>query len=257
MRPAPGSRRVTAASPLSSAEKSNRGTEIRIKLKEDASEFASTWRLESIIKKHSDYVSFPIYVVGKEGEEKMANRRTALWRQIAIQRRTGAVRRILQATDLRRPRPAAARAHGGRRAGQRAQHSLCPIQSANAAHCACGLILACASTRAKILIQEHSKDLLPEYLRFVEGVVDSEDLPLNVSRETVQSNPVMRQLKRALTNRLTKDLKALAESRTNAKYAAFWTEFGVFIKEGVATDYASQESLVELLRFRSSKISGG
>ena len=61
----------------------------------------------------------------------------------------------------------------------------------------------------KILIQEHSKDLLPEYLRFIEGVVDSEDLPLNVSRETVQSNPVMRQLKRALTNRITKELKTL------------------------------------------------
>ena len=104
----------------------------------------------------------------------------------------------------------------------------------------------------KIMIQEHSKDLLPEYLRFVEGVVDSEDLPLNVSRETVQSNPVMRQLKRALTNRLTKDLKALAE-QDNEKYAAFWAEFGLFIKEGVATDYAGQENLVELLRFRSSK----
>ena len=66
---------------LSGAEKATRGTEIRIKLKQDASEFAGTWRLESIIKKHSDYVSFPIYVVGKEGEAKMANRRTALWRQ--------------------------------------------------------------------------------------------------------------------------------------------------------------------------------
>ncbi|MCB0053378.1 MAG: ATP-binding protein, partial [Caldilinea sp.] len=66
---------------LAAAEKRDRGTEIRIKLKEDAAEFASTWRMESIVKKHSDYVSFPIYVKGTEGEAKVANRRTALWRQ--------------------------------------------------------------------------------------------------------------------------------------------------------------------------------
>ncbi len=105
----------------------------------------------------------------------------------------------------------------------------------------------------KILIQEHNKELLPEYLRFVEGVVDSEDLPLNVARETIQSNPVLRQLKKALTNRVHKELKALAEQEDETKYTSFWTEFGVFIKEGVATDYTSQETLVELLRFRSSK----
>jgi molecular chaperone HtpG len=108
----------------------------------------------------------------------------------------------------------------------------------------------------KILIQEHSKDLLPEYMRFVEGVVDSEDLPLNVSRETVQSNPVMRQLKRALTNRLLKELKTLSEDESEegrARYATFWTEFGGFIKEGVASDFGSQEQLTDLLRFHSSK----
>jgi molecular chaperone HtpG len=108
----------------------------------------------------------------------------------------------------------------------------------------------------KILIQEHSKDLLPEYMRFIEGVVDSEDLPLNVSRETVQSNPVMRQLKRALTNRLLKEFKTFSEDESEegrAKYATFWTEFGGFIKEGVATDFGSQEQLTDLLRFHSSK----
>ena len=109
----------------------------------------------------------------------------------------------------------------------------------------------------KILIQEHSKDLLPEYLRFIEGVVDSEDLPLNVSRETVQSNPVMRQLKRALTNRITKEFKTWSDEDSEegrAKYATFWTEFGGFIKEGVATEFSSQEALTDLLRFHSSQV---
>jgi molecular chaperone HtpG len=106
----------------------------------------------------------------------------------------------------------------------------------------------------KILIQ-NNKDLLPDHYRFVEGVVDSDDLPLNVSREMVQSNPVMRQLKRALTNRLNRALKEMAEQEPE-KYITFWEEFGVFIKEGVATDYANKEELTELLRFRTSK-SGG
>ncbi len=103
-----------------------------------------------------------------------------------------------------------------------------------------------------MLIQEHNKELLPEHLRFVEGVVDSEDLPLNVSRETVQGNPLMRQMRRALTSRVHKEIKALAQDDAE-KYLRFWQEFGVFVKEGVVTDPASQETLVDLLRFRSSR----
>ena len=236
---------------LSAADKSSRGTEIRIKLKEDAGEFASPWRLESIIKKHSDYVSFPIYVVSKEGEEKIANRRTALWRQTPssvepaqydefYKQLTFDDHAPLLHVHLVADAPANVRSilfvpSKRERGAMRTRPDF-------------GLRLY----SRKILIQEHSKDLLPEYFRFVEGVVDSEDLPLNVSRETVQSNPVMRQLKRALTNRLTKDLKTMAEQDAE-KYATFWTEFGVFIKEGVATDFTSQEALLELLRFRSSK----
>jgi len=82
--------------------------------------------------------------------------------------------------------------------------------------------------------------------------VDSEDLPLNVSRETVQANPVMRQLKKSLSGRVLKELKKLADEEP-AKYREFWNEFGVFLKEGAATDYASRDSVVNLLRFHSSK----
>jgi molecular chaperone HtpG len=201
-------------------------------------------------------VSFPIYVVGKEGEAKMANRRTALWRQspssvegaqyvefykqltyddqdplLHIHMVADApvnVRSILYVPSKRERGALRLRPDFGLRLYSR-----------------------------KILIQEHSKDLLPEYLRFIEGVVDSEDLPLNVSRETVQSNPVMRQLKRALTNRITKELKTWSEQESEegqAKYATFWAEFGGFIKEGVATEFGSQDALTDLLRFHSSKV---
>lgn len=239
---------------LSSAGKESRGTEIHIKLKEDAQEFASTWRLESVIKKHSDYVSFPIYVQGKEGEAKVANRRTAIWRQSASSvepaQYTEFYKQLtyddhdpLLYVHMVADAPANVRSilyvpARRERSGLRMRPDY-------------GLRLY----SRKILIQEHSKDLLPEYLRFVEGVVDSEDLPLNVSRETVQSNPVMRQLKRAVTNRLLKEFKTLAEQESEegkSKYETFWSEFGGFIKEGIATDFGSQESLTDLLRFHST-----
>ncbi|MCB0106497.1 MAG: molecular chaperone HtpG [Caldilineaceae bacterium] len=254
---------------LTPAEKHDRGTAILIKLKEDAAEFANTWRIEQIVKKHSDYVSFPIYVGkvtplpsedatddDKEGEEqtieapKVANRQTALWRQSAskvteeeykdfYQQLTYDSEAPLLTVHLVADAPVSVRSilfiPSKRERGMFNQHEY-------------GLRLY----SRKILIQQRNKDLLPEYLRFVEGVVDSEDLPLNVSREMVQSNPVLRQLQKALTNRVFRDLKNLAENDAD-KYKTFWHEFGPFLKEGVASDFASHEQLVELLRFQSSK----
>jgi len=108
-----------------------------------------------------------------------------------------------------------------------------------------------------VLILEEAKDLLPAYFRFVEGVVDSEDLPLNVSRESVQSgtaggSPVMQRLRKTLTGRLHKELNELAE-RDPEKYRTFWKEFGPFIKEGIATDYEHRNDLLKLLRVQTTK----
>lgn len=253
---------------LDPAEKSDRGTEIQIHLKEDAAEFAQPWRLESIIRKHSNYVSFPIYVERMESVESVeeaaadeaasdqvapqpVNRRTALWRQSPSSVQPAEYTEFYQQLTLADDEPllhlhivtdapvnlrALLFVPGSR---ERTQLHLSPEY---------GLTLY----SRKVLIQEHNKELLPEHLRFVEGVVDSEDLPLNVSRETVQGNPLMRQMRRALTNRVHKEIKALAENEAD-KYLRFWKEFGVFVKEGVVTDPASQEVLVDLLRFRSSR----
>lgn len=240
---------------LTPAEKTDRGTVIVIKLKEDAEEFANPWRLEGIIKKHSDYVSFPIYVKGENGEEKVANRQTALWRQspssVKAEEYDEFYKQLtfdsdspLQHIHLVTDAPVNLRAllfiPAKRERG---------LFSMNQEH---GLRLH----SRKILIQQRNKELLPEYMRFIEGVVDSEDLPLNVSREMVQSNPVLRQMRRALTNRVFRELKTLAEQDAE-KYATFWREFGVFLKEGAASDHSSHESVVELLRFHSTKSSEG
>src|SRR5258708_1152787 len=108
----------------------------------------------------------------------------------------------------------------------------------------------------KVLIQDHAKDLLPQWLRFVEGVVDSEDLPLNISRETVQANRVMARLKNTLSSKLIGELESMAEKEAE-KYTKFWDEFGRMVKEGVATDATNRDRLVGLLRFHSSRESDG
>ena len=102
-----------------------------------------------------------------------------------------------------------------------------------------------------VLIQEYNKDLLPEYLNFIQGVVDSEDLPLNVSRETIQSNRIMANLKKLVTGKVLDTLKKLAADEPE-KYDQFWANFGLFIKRGVAMDEREPDVLYPLLRFRTS-----
>ncbi len=104
----------------------------------------------------------------------------------------------------------------------------------------------------KVLIQEYCKDLLPNYLRLVQGVVESEDLPLNVSRETVQSNKIMERIKTALTHKVIESFKELAVKEPE-KYRAFWKVYGPYLKEGLATDASARDKLKPLLRFASSR----
>ncbi len=245
---------------LTPADKSSRGTDVHIRLKADAAEYASAWRLEQIIKKHSDYVSFPIYVIDETAEEvdedarQPVNRQTALWRQTPSKVESEEYDEFYQqlTLDFEKPllhvhmvadMPVNLRAllyvpakREGSLLNPRVDHGL-------------------RLYSRKVLIQERNKDLLPEYLRFVEGVVDSEDLPLNVSREMVQTNPAMRQIRKALTGRMLKELKSLADKEPD-RYSQFWREFGVFLKEGIAVDFTNKDALVELLRFHSTNAAG-
>jgi molecular chaperone HtpG len=236
---------------LTPAEKAERGTTITIKLKDDADEFANSWRIEQIIKKHSDYVSFPIYVKGSDGNEKVANRQTALWRQSPSKVKSEEYDEFYKQLTFDSQAPLAhIHMQADAPVNLRAILFLPTKRERGMMHLNTDHGLRLYSR--KILIQERNKDLLPEYMRFIDGVVDSEDLPLNVSREMVQSNPVLRQMRKALTNRVFKELKSLADEG-GEKYLGFWHEFGPFLKEGVATDHASHESLLELLRFHSTK----
>lgn len=232
------------------AEKAERGTTIILKLKDDAAEFAQPWKLQQVIKKHSDFVAWPIYV----GEER-ANQQTALWRQaprnVEAEKYPEFYRQLTMDFD-----DPLLHMHISTDAPVDL-HSILFVPAKRER----GLIERRVEGKIKlysrkVLIQEEAKDLLPNYFRFVEGVVDSEDLPLNVSREMVQTNPVLARIKKTLTSRLTKELNELAEKDTE-KYAAFWKEFGIFLKEGIALEYSARTDLLPLLRFYSTASGDG
>ena len=236
---------------LRPAEKSSRGTRIEVRLKEDAAEFANAWGLEQIVRKHSDYVAFPIYV-GERREP--ANRKLALWRQAPRDVTEDQYHDFYKYLTLDPDKPLLY-AHMVTDAPADVR-SILYIPAKREP----GLFRQRTDYGLKlyihnVLIQEHNKDLLPNYLRFVEGVVESEDLPLNISRETVQSSAASRRIQKALVRKLIKELETLAKEKPDA-YTPIWAEFGPFLKEGVVTDPAAKEDLVPLLRFHSST-SGG
>jgi molecular chaperone HtpG len=227
------------------AERAERGTTVILKLKEDAAEFTKDWKLKQVIKRHSDFVAWPIYV----GEER-ANQQTALWRQAPRQVEANQYDEFYRQLTFDFSEPLL-HMHLSTEVPVDL-HSILFVPAKRER----GIIERRTEGKIKlysrkVLIQEEAKDLLPNYLRFVEGVVDSEDLPLNVSRETVQSSQVMGRIKKTLSVRLTKELVELAEKDAE-KYAAFWNEFGIFFKEGVATDMAARNDLLPLLRFHTT-----
>jgi molecular chaperone HtpG len=230
---------------IAPGEREARGTTITLHLKEDAADFANTWRLEQIIKKHSNFVAFPIYI-----EERQVNERQALWRraprEVEAEQYQNLYRQLTFDSD-----PPLLQIHLSTDAPVDL-HSILFVPTKRER----GLIERRVEGQIKlysrkVLIQDETKDLLPNYFRFIEGVIDSEDLPLNVSRESVQGSPVMQRIRKTLSSRLHKELNELAE-KDPAKFAAFWNEFGVFIKEGLATDYEQRSELLKLLRFHTT-----
>ena len=232
---------------ISAAEMSARGTRIEIKLKEDAAEFAEEYRLKNIIHKHSDYIGFPIFV----GESQEAvNKQTSLWRTSRQEVTDEQYKEFYRQTTLDFE-DALSHIHVSTDAPVQL-YALLYIPSKSER----GMFSLRKEDGLKlysrnILIDEYNKDLLPEYLRFVQGVVDSEDLPLNVSRETVQSSGLMPKLKKVLTNQVIRELENLAKN-DQEKYRTFWQEFGPYLKQGVAANPADADTINPLLRFKTN-----
>ncbi|HJS19322.1 MAG TPA: molecular chaperone HtpG [Anaerolineales bacterium] len=232
---------------VSAAEMSERGTKVEIKLKEDAAEFAEEHRIRNIIHRHSDYIGFPIYI----GEGKPpVNKQTSLWRTSRQEVTEDQYKEFYKQTTLDFEDPllhihmitdAPVQLYALLYIPAKMERGLFALRKDD------GLKLYSRN----ILIDEYNKDLLPEYLRFVQGVVDSEDLPLNVSRETVQSSGLMPKLKKVLTNQVLQDLEALAKNNAE-NYQAFWQEFGGYLKQSLSSYTAEDEKLHSLLRFKTN-----
>ena len=232
------------------ADKEERGTTVTLNLKEDAGEFAEPHRLRDIIKTHSDFVAFPIYL--KEGSEwTQVNAQRALWREPARGLEGEQYAKFYQQLTYDAKEPL------------RTVHVTAdlPIQFY--------ALLFTPSSRdyrpfgrpdeyglklyaRKVLLREHAKELLPAYLRFLEGVVDSEDLPLNVSRESVQATPAVARIRKVLTGRVASDFEKMADEDPE-RFNTLFREFGPFLKEGVATRAEGAERFTDLLRFPSSR----
>lgn len=231
---------------VESAEKADRGTEIHITLKKDAADFANGWKLKQIVKKHSDFVRYPVYVDGEQ-----ANQQESLWRKRPSEVNADDYKKFYQQMTMDFEEPIAT-IHFAADAPVNVRALLfIPAKrepGVLAARKDPGVMLYSHN----VLIQEYSADLLPDWLNFVDGVIDSEDLSLNVSRETVQNNRIMQRLSKTVRGRVLREIKRLAEKKPE-KYAQFWNEFGRAFKEGLATDFTAKDDILPLLRYQTSK----
>lgn len=228
-------------------DRETRGTDVVLYLKEDADEFLEDMRLRTIINTHSNYIAYPIYI--DEGEDPV-NDQQAIWRRPASEVSEEEYMSFYKSLtfDFNDPR-----LHIHTKADAPVQYyALLYIPNSREQNMFSrrkepGLQLYAR----KVLIQDYTTDLLPEYLSFVQGSVDSEDLPLNVSRETVQANRLMANLRKAITGKVLRELKEFAK-RDEEGYAEFWNEFGPYLKQGMIADPDNQERLSGLLRFNST-----
>lgn len=245
---------------VSPAEKSDRGTVIQIKLKEDAKEFAKSYRIRQIVKTHSDFVAFPVYLkepkpaaqdeTQPQSDWTQINEQTAIWRQSPREVDEEKYKSFYRQFTFDFGDPLL-RIHTSADAPVQF-YALLFIPSKKDYKLFGGKDdFGLKLYSRKVLIKENFKDLLPNYLRFIEGVVDSEDIPLNVSRELVQATPLLERIKSTLVRRIASELTNLAEEKPET-YRTFWKEFGAFLKEGLATDPDSKGRFTDLLRFQSS-----
>src|SRR5690349_5769327 len=242
---------------VESLELEKRGTTIVLHIKDDAAEFLDSWRLRSLVRRYSDHIAFPVRMP-KEGEASLdfeaVNRGTALW-----------VRPKGEIKDEEYVEFFKSLSHGtgepltwshNRVEGKRDYTSLVYIPASAPYDLwqrdgARGLKLYVR----RVFIMDDAEQFLPLYLRFVKGVLDSADLPLNVSRELLQADSEVEAMRAALTKRVLDLLARLAKDDA-AKYQQFWNEFGAVLKEGLAEDHANRDKIQPLLRFASTHQAG-
>jgi len=244
---------------IENTDKAERGTTIELHLRSDADEFADDWRLRSIIKKYSDHIDIPVVMQklqtseedkDKEPEDEVINTATALWTRSRSEVSDEEYKEFYKHVSHDYADPLTW-SHN-RVEGNLDYTSLLYVPE----HAPFDLYNRDASRGLKLyvnrtFIMDDAEQFLPLYLRFIKGVVDSNDLSLNVSREILQKDPNIDTMRSALTKRVLDMLSKLAKKEPE-QYATFWKEFGQVLKEGPAEDYSNREKIAKLLRFAST-----
>ena len=246
---------------LENVDDAARGTSVTLHLKDDEDEFLQPWQLRSLIARYSDHIGFAIRMRaetedGKDAEWEVVNQASALWTRPKSELQDADYQAFYKhiAHDFNEP---LAWTHN-RVEGNQNFTSLLYLPSKSPFD----LMMGGRDERKglklyvkRVFIMDAAEQLLPAYLRFVRGVVDSDDLPLNVSREILQQNRTLEKLKAACTRRVLDLLDKLAKDEPE-KFATFWQQFGTTFKEGIAEDFANKERIAKLLRFASTKSDG-
>ncbi|MBU6458072.1 MAG: molecular chaperone HtpG [Bradyrhizobium sp.] len=231
------------------AKRLTRGTEIALHLKSDAKKYLETYEIERIVGAYSDNIQFPIELVPEEGEPRQINSASALWQrsksELTAEDYKQAYRSITNAYDD----PAMTLHY---RAEGRQSYAVLLFAPSNKP---LDPFEPQRKGKVKLYVRRvfisDDADLLPAYLRFIRGVIDSEDLPLNISREMLQNNPQLAQIRKAVTSRIVSELENLSEKEPNV-FTGIWDAFGALIKEGLWEDHERRQKLLALSRFTST-----
>ncbi|HEY6995578.1 MAG TPA: molecular chaperone HtpG [Xanthobacteraceae bacterium] len=232
------------------AERVPRGTEVILHLKGDAKKYLETYAIQRIVKTYSDHILFPIELAGKEGEPSQINTASAIWQrpksELTPEDYAQAYKSITGAFN----EPALVIHYKAEGRQSYAVLLFAPSTQPFAA------FDEGRKARVKLYVRRvyitDDAELLPSYLRFVRGVVDSEDMPLNISREMLQNNPLVEQIRKAVTSRVVAELAGLGEKEPD-KLKQIWDAFGRIIKEGIYEDHERHGQLLALARFTTTK----
>jgi molecular chaperone HtpG len=231
------------------ANRVTRGTEIVLHLKEDAKKYLETYQIERIVTSYSDNIQFPIELVPEEGEPRQINSASALWQRSKSELTAEDYKKAYQSIAHAFDDPAMTLHY---RAEGRYSYAVLLFAPATKPF---DLFEPSRKGRVKLYVRRvfitDDADLMPAYLRFIRGVVDSEDLPLNLSREMLQNNPQLAQIRKAVTGRVISELDQLAEKDAE-NFDKIWDAFGSVIKEGIYEDFERREKLLALSRFTTT-----
>src|SRR3954466_8813490 len=226
-----------------------RGTEIVLHLKDDAKKYLEAYEIERIVGAYSDNILFPIELVPEEGEPRQINSASALWQRSKSELTADDYKKAYQQSASAFDDPAMTLHYRAEGRYSSAVLLFAPSQKPF------DLFEPSRKGRVKLYVRRvfitDDADLLPGYLRFVRGVVDSEDLPLNISREMLQNNPQLAQIRKAVATRVLSELESLAE-KDPENFAKIWEAFGAVLKEGIYEDFERREKLLALSRFTTT-----